>query len=81
MTECRKSKDCCLTCTNWSTFVMNRDSIGASLTRKTYGGWDTPEMVETNADEVLCSIGGQLLGGSKHSPLDKCMVYSRDQSL
>lgn len=73
MAECRKTRECCLTC------------IHASLLdRSTYGGWDNPEMVECDRDSIgfgICVAQGAGYVDTDHSLLEKCPLYVRDNNL
>ena len=73
MAECRKTRECCLTCGNaWQ------------LNRRTYGGWDNPEMVECDRDTIgfgTCVAQGAGYVNTSHSLTDKCPLYVRDNNL
>ena len=73
MSECRITKECCLTC-----------GLASLLDRRTYGGWDNPKMVESNMQTIGQAPCGVLLGGQvsgSHSVEDRCPFYMRDNSL
>ena len=73
MAECIATKECCLTC-----------GLASFLNRRTYGGWDTPKMVESNIETIGQAPCGVLLGGqvsASHSVEERCQFYVRDTSI